>query len=189
MSGRTCRRIVVCCLLLLPAILFAIACYSGKPVDRAGLDDPKAREHRIRLTYPKGDVILMPNWTLEYPYVIAEIDESRGMVESDPVEKYAHLRRFNLDEATKIETYRLSPWRIAGLSTGATIAGIALVTLVLVSGSCPAVYVIDGTQETIAGEAYPGAIFKSVQRDDLLRLPGANGRTLTVRLVNDDPEI
>lgn len=189
MSGRTYRRTVVCCLLLLPAALFAIACYTAKPVDRAGLGDAKAREHRIRLTYANGNVILMPNWIVEYPYVFGEIDESKGTVPSEPVEKFAHLRRFNLDDTTKIETFKVSPWKVAGLSGGLAIAGIVLGMAILVSSSCPTVYVVDDAQQVLAGEAYPGAIFQSVQRDDLLRLPGADGRTMTIRMVNDNPEI
>ncbi len=189
MFGRGYRRAVVCCLLLLPAVLIVLACYSGAPVDRAGLDQAKARENRVRLTYAQGYVILMPNWTLEYPYIIGEIDESKGMVASDPVEKFHHLRRFNLDEATKIETYKLSPWKIGGLSAGAAVAGVALMALLIASSSCPTVHVIDGAQQTLAGEAYPGAIFRSVQRDDLLALPSVDGRTLTLRLTNSNPEI
>lgn len=189
MFGPGSRRIAVWCLLLLPLALIAVACYTGKPVDRAGLDDAKAREHRLRLTYATGNVILMPNWTLEYPHVIGEIDESKGVVPSEPVERFAHMRRFNLDDATKIESYRVSPLKIAGLSTGLAIAGISLAMLLIVATSCPTVYVVDGAQATVAGEAYPGAIFRSVQRDDLLHLPGANGRTLTVRMANNNPEI
>src|SRR5688500_8273645 len=144
MFGRGYRRAVVCCLLLLPAVLIVLACYSGAPVDRTGLDQAKAREHRVRLTYANGSVILMPNWTLEYPYIIGEIDETKGMVASDPVEKYAHLRRFNLDDTTKIETFKLSPWKIAGLSAGSAIAGVALMMLLIATTSCPTVHVIDG---------------------------------------------
>lgn len=189
MFGRGPRRAVVCCLLLLPAVLIVLACYSGATVDRAGLDQPKARQDRVRLTYAEGYVILMPNWTVDYPYIIGEIDEIKGKVASDPVEKFVHLRRFNLDDATKIETYKLSPWKIGGLSAASAVAGISLMALLIASSSCPTVHVIDGAQQTIAGEAYPGAIFRSVQRDDLLLLPAVDGRTLTLRLTNSNPEI
>ncbi len=183
MFGRACRRLTaVCCLVVL-------ACYSGRPIDRATLEGSDSRKYHLKLTYPEGDVILLPHWTVEYPYVLGEIDEQRGPVPSEPVEKYARFRRFSLDDATKIETYRLSPWKIAGLSGASLIGGIAIMALIAVATSCPTVYVVDGTQQTIAGEAYPGAIFRSVQRDDLLRLPGANGRTMTVRMVNNNPEI
>ena len=183
MLGRAVRRATaVACLLVL-------ACYSGRTIDRTTLEKSDSRKYHLRLTYPMGDVILLPQWTVDYPYVIGQIDEQRGPVPSEAVPQFANMRRFSLDDATKIESYRLSPWKIAGLSGASLIGGIAIMALIAVATSCPTVYVIEDGKEVIAGEAYPGAIFRSVQRDDLLRLPGVHGRSLTVRMVNNNPEI
>ena len=183
------RRSAALCLLFLFGAFALAACYTTKPITREELETADARKLELKLTYPTGTVTVLENWTLEYPWIVGTYEEDRGVLPGEPVEKYPQLRRFNLDEATRIESYKLSPARIAGLSAGALLAALVGTTLLLALTSCPAVYVVDGTQATIAGEAYPGAIFRSVQRDDLLPLPHASGRALTLRLVNHNPEI
>ena len=189
MRFRRGRRSFVLSVLLLPVLVALVSCYSAAVADRAAVEQPEARKHRLRLTYPAGHVIIMPEWTVEYPFVIGEIDETSGNVPSDPVERSANLRRFNLDEATKVETYKTSPLKIAGVSGLSIVGAMVAFALILAATSCPTVYVVDGAHERVVGEAYPGAIFRSVQREDLLPLPPLGSSTVTLRLRNDNPEV
>ncbi len=184
--GRLSRRAGAVCMVL---VLLFTACYSASQADRAVLEAAQARKHRLRLTYPNGNVIIKQGWTVAYPFIVGEIDESRGVVPSDPVERSATHRRFNVDEATKVESYKLSGWKVAGLSGAAVVGAVVAAALIIVATSCPTVYVVDGAQQVLVGEAYPGAIFRSVQREDLLPLPPIEGSTLKLRLRNDNPEI
>lgn len=188
-AGMT-RRATVWSLLLLPLLAALLAaCYSSARIDRTALEREDTRKHRIRIFYASGDVILMPGWTVQYPYVTGEVDELHGVIPSDPVDKHPALKRFNLDEATQMETMPLSIARIAGLSAGSFLGLVAGIALLIAATSCPGVYVVDGSTQVLAGEAYPGAIFRSIQRDDLLALPQFDGETLTIRLRNDNPEV
>jgi hypothetical protein len=141
------------------------------------------------LYYAEGDVIIMPGWTVQYPYVTGEVDESRGKVPSDAVEGSAALRRFNLDEATQIQTYEFSPLKLGG-TIGAGVLGVmAVIGILLAATSCPTVSIVERDRHVVVGEAYPGAIFRSLQRDDLLPLPPLSSGKLTLRVSNDNPEI
>lgn len=53
--------------------------------------------------------------------------------------------------------------------------------------SCPFVYIFDGTQYQLMGEAFPGAMLPNLERDDYLPLPGIRpvGDHYRVRLSNE----
>lgn len=184
------RAIALVLLVIGPLAAIFIGCHTALPLTREQIgQDPALIDHRVRLTYPDGYVILHKNWKIEYPHIIGEIDESGGVVPSDPVEGQPQSRRFNLDDATLIETYRLSGGKTAGVSMAALLGVVVAAGLIIIATSCPAVYVVQNGQPVIVGEAYPGAIFRALQRDDLLPLPGSPGSPLIVRLRNDNPEI
>ena len=191
LSSRAGRRVTAWTVLVAP-LLFALiaACYSGRPVDRATIQqNPPTNQARLRLIYPNGSVILMPGWILQYPYVNGEIDEAKGNVPSEPVAGSNITRRFNLDDATQIESYRVSAAKIAGMSVLGAAGLVAAVALLIAATSCPTVYLMHDGKPVLAGEAYPGAIFRSIQRDDLLALPDVQSGRLQLRLSNDNPEI
>jgi hypothetical protein len=50
--------------------------------------------------------------------------------------------------------------------------------------SCPFVFVDEGQGERLLGEGYPGAIYRAIERDDLLPLPVHGAGPLRLRLAN-----
>ncbi len=77
------------------------------------------------------------------------------------------------------------------LATLGVLAGSVLalgVIVLLTKESCPFVYVDRGRGPELVGEAYPGAAFRSIQRDDLLDLGPAPGAAVRVRLRNEARE-
>ena len=98
--------------------------------------------------------------------------------------------RFDLRQATQIETGESDAFatvtKVVGV-TGAVFGGILLIAI-LTKESCPFVYVDRGNGMELVGEAYPGAAFRSVQRDDLLSLGSVGEGDVHVRLRNEARE-
>ncbi|HYI12199.1 MAG TPA: hypothetical protein VEK57_24305 [Thermoanaerobaculia bacterium] len=146
---------------------------------------------QLQLTYPDGVVMLLENWIVTYPFVEGEIDEVDGNVPSEEVAG-TKLRRFNIEDALKVEIMRLNLGRTTAMASGITIGGLALlVGLVFLAYSCPHVYVTSayGTSASatqLIGEAYPGAMFKGMQRTDYLLLPPSMPGSPTLISIRND---
>lgn len=76
---------------------------------------------------------------------------------------------------------------IAAGTYGAVLLGVALIILATKS-SCPFFYVEEGGRLTLVGEAYSGAAFRSIARDDLLPTPLPAGAEVRARLSNEAHE-
>jgi len=73
------------------------------------------------------------------------------------------------------------------MSVLGVIGGVALIVLLvaaLTKSSCPFVYIKDGDHYIFSGEAYPGAIYASLERDDYLVLPHVQGTDGELVLAN-----
>ncbi len=89
-----------------------------------------------------------------------------------------------------MELLKHNPWATTGAVVGGT-AGVLVVLIAIViatKSSCPFVYVDEGAGQKLVGEGYPGAVFRSIQREDLLALPIKGEGAVKVRLVNWAPE-
>ena len=69
----------------------------------------------------------------------------------------------------------------------AVLLGIVIL-VALTKSSCPFFYVDDGTRTLLVGEAYSGAAFRSIARDDLLPTPLPGGQSIRARLANEAHE-
>ncbi len=101
-----------------------------------------------------------------------------GLVELD-------LRRVSGVEVREVDTGKTLLISVGG--TLAVLAGLVLVVL-MTKESCPIVYVDRGQGLELVGEAYAGAAFRSIQRDDLLPLPGLPAGRVRVRLRDEAHE-
>lgn len=98
--------------------------------------------------------------------------------------------RADLRQASKLEVVERDTGMVV-LNVVGGVAGAFLALAVIVAltkESCPFVYVDRGRGLELVGEAYPGAAFKSVRRDDLLDLGPVPGTAVRVRLRNEARE-
>lgn len=84
----------------------------------------------------------------------------------------------NFEDIQKLEIYEHDRETSTLVNIGTFMAGsggafVLLVVLVaLLKSSCPFLYINGGADKKLAGELYGGAIFKSIERDDFLKLDG-----------------
>jgi hypothetical protein len=172
------------------------SCHAWKPatvVDiRSGKED---RDHGMRLYFPEGTVELRENWILEYPLVVGEVAQTTGQVQGEarpPLRKGSTVpvQAFDLDKTQRVELLKTDGGKTAVLAVSLSVAGVVAIAAIIAAtkSSCPFVYVDEGTGERLVGEGYPGAVFRSIQRDDLLALPIRGEGAARVRLVNWAPE-
>jgi hypothetical protein len=98
--------------------------------------------------------------------------------------------RLDLRDVRRVEVRELDGAKSAAGTIG-TVAGIgaaAFLIVLLTKESCPFVYVDRGQGYELVGEAYAGAAFQSIQRDDLLPLPALADGRVTVMLRNEARE-
>ena len=121
----------------------------------------------------------------------AERTYASGSSESVPVDMVA----VDLNDVSGIDVQRTDGSRTCFAVIGITAAFLAVFVVFASisessssSGSCPIVYVkgADGCQ--LAGEAYAGAIFQSIQRTDMLPLPGLPSGRASLVLANEARE-
>jgi hypothetical protein len=116
---------------------------------------------------------------VEWPWVFGHVQDGKGPVAVD-------LRK--VTDAQIRETHASGTIGRAVLGVAGVLAVVALIAA-LTKESCPIVYVDRGLGWELVGEAYAGAAFRSIQRDDLLPLaPLADQRSLRVRLSNEARE-
>jgi hypothetical protein len=96
----------------------------------------------------------------------------------------------DLNEVARIEVEGVDGWRTAFAVLGVTAAVLAVVALIvaLTKESCPILYVEGDDGWQLVGEAYAGAAFRSIQRPDLLPLPGPTKERLSLMLANEARE-
>jgi len=168
------RRVAATLLLLLPFTLgFIAACYSPYVISREDLRGGNyPKKEQLKLSFPSGTVILLDGWTLDYPIVEGEIDEISGSVPQTSVEGSPKRKRFNLEDAQKIEIYKFSKAKLGGTVAGSVLGLTALLVAIIVALlSCPAVYLLTPTGDHLIGAAYPAAMFRPAGLQDYLPLP------------------
>lgn len=92
----------------------------------------------------------------------------------------AAIQRIDLVEKDTGRT--TASYLLGGLGVTAGVFVIVSVVALALKSSCPFVYAHDGTQYRFVGEAYAGAIFAPLERDDYLPLPGIEPRQQEYRL-------
>lgn len=98
--------------------------------------------------------------------------------------------RVDLREASRVEVLENDDAKtvIATLGAAVGVLGVAMIIVALTKESCPFVYVDRGRGPELVGEAYAGAAFRSLERDDLLPLPQLPEGRVVLRLRNEARE-
>ena len=172
--------------LVLALVLGQLACHSWYPIHpedlQAGRQD---RDHNLELTYSDGRVVLLEPYAMDYPKVTGRVAEATGTPMGWDPQKPGNLWQsvsFDLEKAQVVRLWKINPWKAVALSAGIPV-GILLI-LIATKQSCPFIYVDEGSGEHMVGEGYPSAIYRSLQREDLLQLPARGSGDLRLRLAN-----
>lgn len=169
------------------AILFliSVSCSSwkGVPLDKVTSGEKQLVGKEVRF-HKAGAVWELLVHEVELPMVRGVSKATKTPVELD------------LREITLLEVKEINGWTT--FLVVAVAVTLVVILIVVVTGddddenstaqsdttSCPIVYVEGDGEPLLVGEAYGGAIFRSVQRDDLMALPDPSGRRLRVLLAN-----
>lgn len=184
------------CVVIALAMTFEVGCYSWKVVpvthSSARLSAAQGGSQMLRFTQASGEQVVMSVRRLEFPHVW-------GVTEG------GDERKIDINQVLKVETSEVRAGQTAGVVLAAAAGAAAVIAIVALSvsmsnnasrqpkpkssQSCPFVYVDRGQGLELAGEAYPGAVFRALQREDLLPLPDSGeARELHVRMANEQPE-
>ena len=133
----------------------------------------------VRFRTDRGTVVLRGISRVEAPWVEGQLVDGKGPVRID-LDKVERLQIFEVNVEKTVLVDIVAP--------GAIVATVALL-VALLKESCPFVYVYRGHAWELVGEAYAGAAFQSVQRDDLLPVPSVGAtRRVAIRLRNEARE-
>jgi hypothetical protein len=140
-------------------------------------DGGDLRPKGVRFFTPTGPVFLKPE-SMQFPRVFGRVISGKGTVTVD-------LRQVGAMEVQGVDTVKTVAASLGGAA--GLLVGTCLIVL-LTKESCPFVYVDSGSGFELVGEAYAGAMFRALQRDDLLPLPAPREGTYRVRLSNEARE-
>ena len=178
-----------CCAVLLAGafLLSQWACHSWYKIQPTDLPSGKQdRNHNIELTYADGRVVIAQPYRLDYPKLTGRIVELEGSPmgwqPAQPGVRLGGTATFDLEQAQLVRLWKINPWKAVALSVGIPVGIIAVI--LVTKQSCPFVFVDDGSGERLVGEGYPSAIYRSIQREDLLELPVRGNGDLKLRLAN-----
>lgn len=157
---------------LVLAVVVAIqGCFSYRPVALTQLDAgqiPVGTVLRIVFRDEKRRPVLLELERVDLPFVAGRVNLGQT-----PGERQLVQRRYDLRTAKSIEIQEYD---------GRTTAVVVLVPVVILGGllllvlltkeSCPLLYVDRGSGFELVGEAYAGAAFRAIQREDLLPIAG-----------------
>lgn len=147
------------------------------------IDHPNPGRSKL---YTKGENRIDP--TNELHFFVTQLNLGKGQSASFPLSAVRKVEVYERDKGSEF------------LATGAlvTLTATAVVLAVVAAqppptppqpvphtkSSCPFVYVINDEKDHFIGEAYPGAILPSLERDDYLPLPEMN-HTPVIRFTNE----
>lgn len=173
-------------LVLVALLTGQLACHSWYPIQPTDLQTGKQdRDHKLELTYADGRVILAEPYRMNYPNVTGRVLQATGTPmgwrpsQQDAMGQFA---TFDMEKAQLVRLWKINPWKAVALSVGIPVGIIAII--LATKQSCPFVFVDEGAGEKLAGEGYPSAIYRSIQREDCLQLPVQGRGDLKLRLAN-----
>jgi hypothetical protein len=171
---------------LLTLAAFALASCSPVMRTRAEpvpLTEVRAAGELFRFDLADGRRLQLAVQTVEFP-LVRGVDQRGRLVTVDlqQVKGVAVLYKEKDGAATTIK------YLVVGTSIfAAVLLGIGLI-IILTKSSCPFFYVEQDGRLVLVGEAYSGAAFASIARDDLLPTPLPAGTTVRARLGNEAHE-
>jgi hypothetical protein len=136
-----------------------------------------SRSKNVRFNTVEGPVVLAVE-NVDFPYVEGRLRTKNGLVRID----LRRVREMKVSTVNGAATVMANVGIVAG-----AFAGVILL-VALLKESCPFVYVDRGQGPELVGEAYAGAVLRSIQRDDLLPLPTLPGDRARIQLRNEARE-
>jgi hypothetical protein len=171
------------------AILLVLAlwcgCYRYTPVPLAQLEGdqvPVGTALSITFRDQKRKPVLLLLEQIDFPFVVGHVH-----VPIAPGESRKVRRRIDLRDAATIEVRELDGTRTLVLAVGIPVVVFAglLVLVAVTKESCPLLYVDRGHGLELVGEAYAGAAFRALEREDLLPIPElSSGGRVHLQLAN-----
>jgi hypothetical protein len=170
-DARRLRRALRWAALVLAVVVSIQGCFRYRPVALTQLDAgqiPVGTVLRIVFRDEKQRPVLLALERVDLPFVAGTVNLGQT-----PGERVLVRRRYDLRAATSIEIqeYDGRTTAIVAIVPVALFVGLMMVVL-LTKESCPLVYVDRGSGFELVGEAYAGAAFRAIQREDLLPIPG-----------------
>ena len=155
---------------MLAFLLLLAACFRYDPValtQLRGNQIPTGTRLRIHFRDEHRDTVLLKLEQVRFPVVTGLVYEGVAPGERKPVR-----RRIDLRQAKAIEIQELDQAKtaLAVLVPLVVVGGLVLI-VALTKESCPIVYVDRGRGPELVGEAYAGAAFRALEREDLLPIP------------------
>jgi len=148
------------------------------PVTQATLAAEPLAGRTVKFHMDRGTVRLAVQ-RVEWPWAHGQVQDGSGAVAVD----LRQVTDAQIRETQVAGTVAKSVLGVAG------VLALVLLIVALTKESCPIVYVDRGPGWELVGEAYAGAAFRSIQRDDLLPLaPLDDQSSLGVRLRNEARE-
>jgi hypothetical protein len=148
----------------------------------APLADVTGNGQWARFDMMDGTQVEMKVLSVQFPIVSGLQGGQQVVLDLRRVKSFA-VGSEHRDEATSTIKYA----RNASGIYAAILFGVALIVLATKS-SCPFFYMEDGDHLRLVGEAYSGAAFRSLGRDDLLPTPLPEGPRARARLANEAHE-
>jgi hypothetical protein len=166
----------------------ALGCYSYSAIPLTEVDTSRAQGRNMRFTMFSGVQISMLVTRVDYPFVEGSVEVNRAAGNFGfGNESKSETTRLDLREVVKVEIQELDSGATVGY-TFLALTGTALAVVIIVAltkSSCPFVYIDRGHGYELVGEAYAGAAFRSIQRDDLLPIPDfPDSTSVKMRLFN-----
>jgi hypothetical protein len=146
------------------------------------LSEVRGNGELVRFDTFDGSRFEMSVETVAFPYVVGIDRGQRVCLDLRRVKAVAIATQQPDHAATSIKY-----WVIAAGSYAAVLVGLALI-IVATKSFCPFFYVDDEGRLNLVGEAYSGAAFRSIARDDLLPMPLPAGLQVRARLANEAHE-
>src|SRR5262249_38324246 len=120
---------------------------------------------------------------VRYPWVLGHSVRNEAVaVDMRQVKVVAAMHMERDNAATTVKYF------VVGTGVAAGVAVLLFIIVLLTKTSCPFVYVEKDGRRVLVGEAYSGAAFASIARDDLLPTPLPDGGRVRAWLANEAHE-
>jgi hypothetical protein len=173
-------------------VAFVPACWRSVPITTMAADKGKSLQ-RSQVRFVVAQPGNAPDLTLtlevtkvEYPFAEGEVIEESYRRTAQP----ASRATVDLRQVKQIEVYDASQGAkklllsVVVVIGGAAAIALAVLLIAVVTRTCPMLYVDRGSGLEFAGIPYAGALFRSIERDDLLPLGSLPPGPLRLQLID-----
>jgi hypothetical protein len=177
---------IVCCIVLTAFTWQITGCYNAR---RVSVRDTEAvqKAKEVIIETRDGKKFTLSQVRVEYPVLIGLADTGSGYIRHKTV-------KLDISDVNSVvvKNVNLEMTIVAGVAGVALVCAAVFAVIMLTKESCPLVYSRDGDKKALEGELYSGAIFRSMERKDFLKLnhlkPSAGRCTLDLSNEADETQ-